>query len=225
MAPFQSPATIARLPAAKSGSSAAQSALSTMDPTDEQIAPASIWIAASARALSAPGRAAARSCRAPSACAELAIVSSRESMARSASLGGLRIAGCGAWAICGDVSSSAFSAARRCGRSRCTRSRRQKLLASDTWISGPLLLALKRTASRNAAICRRLLCKMRPDSRGLFRSSPPSARDRCAPHRCFSLSTWCQISVLGDRSIFRGDDSGDRSSRPRDFSSGSAIPP
>ena len=32
-----------------------------------------------------------------------------------------------------------------------------------------------------------------------------------------------EAGVIGPR--FRGDDSGDRSSRPRDFSTGSAIPP
>src|SRR6516164_9296622 len=41
IAPFQSPATIARLPAAKSGSSAAQSAPSANDAIDEQIGQAS----------------------------------------------------------------------------------------------------------------------------------------------------------------------------------------
>ena len=41
---FQSPATIARLPAAKSGSSAAQSAVSAIDPMVEQIGHASAGV-------------------------------------------------------------------------------------------------------------------------------------------------------------------------------------
>jgi hypothetical protein len=61
--PRWQPATIACLPAAKSGSSAAQSALSAIDAIDEQIDQASTGIAASVAAPSAPGRVTAESCR------------------------------------------------------------------------------------------------------------------------------------------------------------------
>src|ERR1700730_5004482 len=64
MAPFQSPATIARLPAAKSGSRAAQSAVSTIDPMVEQIGHASAGVSVPDTTLSARAGVAARSCRA-----------------------------------------------------------------------------------------------------------------------------------------------------------------
>jgi hypothetical protein len=51
------------LPAAKSGSSAAQSAVSTIDPVVEQIGHASTRMAASDMALSAPAGIAAGFCR------------------------------------------------------------------------------------------------------------------------------------------------------------------
>src|SRR6516164_6290879 len=55
IAPAQSAVTIARLPAAKSGSSAAQSALSANDPMDEQIGQASAAIGVAMAVLLASG--------------------------------------------------------------------------------------------------------------------------------------------------------------------------
>src|SRR5260370_10934888 len=64
MAPFQSPATIARLPAAKSGSSAAQSGVSAIAAMVEQIGHASAGVTVADTALPARADVATRSCRA-----------------------------------------------------------------------------------------------------------------------------------------------------------------
>src|SRR5260370_19307573 len=64
MAPLQSPAPIARSPAAQSGSRAAQSAVSAIDPMVEQIGHASAGVTVPDTTLSARADVAARSCRA-----------------------------------------------------------------------------------------------------------------------------------------------------------------